>query len=220
MNCLRSLESWDRGVRIPLKAWMSVCILVSCSANFRPWRWRWHVPPKRRLTYGLHDKFHNYRCENLIFLQIIHLFMFVFMLTTEHSRVFTLPIRGNAVRNLGSSPFRRFAFEYAHLWQGCRHVCQLSVIGLAPRVSWQIYLAWTSKVKLTQQSSTQLMRRVFRIISLLSQHIFCIFRTAFRSPYKYGGKITEVLNMCDIAQNCLWIRALLSCCTLWRIFLR
>jgi hypothetical protein len=30
-------------------------MLVFCSAYFRPWRWRWHVPPKRRLIFhGLH----------------------------------------------------------------------------------------------------------------------------------------------------------------------
>jgi hypothetical protein len=28
--------------------------LVSCSANFRPWRWRWYIPPKRQFAYGLH----------------------------------------------------------------------------------------------------------------------------------------------------------------------
>jgi hypothetical protein len=28
--------------------------LVSCSADFRSWRWRLYVPPKRRFTYGLH----------------------------------------------------------------------------------------------------------------------------------------------------------------------
>jgi hypothetical protein len=28
--------------------------LVSCLADFQPWRWRWYVPPKRRFTYGLH----------------------------------------------------------------------------------------------------------------------------------------------------------------------
>jgi hypothetical protein len=28
------------------------CMLVSCSADFRPGRWRWYVPPKFRLTYG------------------------------------------------------------------------------------------------------------------------------------------------------------------------
>jgi hypothetical protein len=30
------------------------CTLVSCSAYFLPWRWKRCVPPKRRLTYGLH----------------------------------------------------------------------------------------------------------------------------------------------------------------------
>jgi hypothetical protein len=30
------------------------CTLVSCSADFRPWKWRWNVPPKLRFTYGLH----------------------------------------------------------------------------------------------------------------------------------------------------------------------
>jgi hypothetical protein len=30
------------------------CTLVSCSANFRPWRWRLYDPPKRRSTYRLH----------------------------------------------------------------------------------------------------------------------------------------------------------------------
>jgi hypothetical protein len=128
--------------------------------------------------------------------------MFVFLLATEHSWVFTIPAKGNAVRNLGSSPFRRFAFEYAHLWQGCRHVCQLSVIGLAPRETWQIYLARTSVSKLTQQSYTQLTRRVFQIISLLSEHFFCTFRTAFRNPsmcrakdhggFKYEWHSTEL----------------------------
>jgi hypothetical protein len=27
--------------------------LVSCSADFRPWSWRWYVPPKNRFTNGL-----------------------------------------------------------------------------------------------------------------------------------------------------------------------
>jgi hypothetical protein len=30
------------------------CTLVPCSADFRSWRWRWHVSPKRCLTYWLH----------------------------------------------------------------------------------------------------------------------------------------------------------------------
>jgi hypothetical protein len=30
------------------------CTLVSCSATFHPWRWKWYVPPKRRITYALH----------------------------------------------------------------------------------------------------------------------------------------------------------------------
>jgi hypothetical protein len=64
-------------------------------------------------------------------------------------------IRGYTVRDLGT-PFRRFAFEYAHYWQGCRYVCQLPVTRLTPRVSWQIYLAWTSEVKLAEHSNTQL----------------------------------------------------------------
>jgi hypothetical protein len=28
---------------------------VSCLADFQPWRWRWHVPPKCWLLYGLRD---------------------------------------------------------------------------------------------------------------------------------------------------------------------
>jgi hypothetical protein len=28
--------------------------LVSCSADFRPWRWNWYVPPKRRFIYRIH----------------------------------------------------------------------------------------------------------------------------------------------------------------------
>jgi hypothetical protein len=32
----------------------SYCTLVSCSANIRPWRWRWYVPLKRRLIYAVH----------------------------------------------------------------------------------------------------------------------------------------------------------------------
>jgi hypothetical protein len=28
-------------------------LLVSCSADFSPWKWRSYVPPKRRFTYGL-----------------------------------------------------------------------------------------------------------------------------------------------------------------------
>jgi hypothetical protein len=31
------------------------CTPVSCSADFRLWRKRWYVPPKRRFTYELHD---------------------------------------------------------------------------------------------------------------------------------------------------------------------
>jgi hypothetical protein len=30
------------------------CTLVSCSSDFRPWRWMWYVPPKCPITYGLH----------------------------------------------------------------------------------------------------------------------------------------------------------------------
>jgi hypothetical protein len=26
------------------------CTLVSCPADFLPWRWRWYVPPKRRFS--------------------------------------------------------------------------------------------------------------------------------------------------------------------------
>jgi hypothetical protein len=29
--------------------------LVSCSDDFRPWRWKWHMPPKHQFIYGLHD---------------------------------------------------------------------------------------------------------------------------------------------------------------------
>jgi hypothetical protein len=29
-------------------------MLVSCSADFRPWRWRWYAPMKRRFKYVLH----------------------------------------------------------------------------------------------------------------------------------------------------------------------
>jgi hypothetical protein len=31
-----------------------VCNRWLGSTDFRPWRWRWFVPPKRRFTYGLH----------------------------------------------------------------------------------------------------------------------------------------------------------------------
>jgi hypothetical protein len=30
------------------------CTLISCLVDFRTWRWRWFVLPKRRFTYGLH----------------------------------------------------------------------------------------------------------------------------------------------------------------------
>jgi hypothetical protein len=30
------------------------CILVSCSAYFQSWRWRWCIAAKRRFTYRLH----------------------------------------------------------------------------------------------------------------------------------------------------------------------
>jgi hypothetical protein len=40
---------------LPSAACLATCCkLVSCSADFRPWRWRWKIPPKRRFTYGLH----------------------------------------------------------------------------------------------------------------------------------------------------------------------
>jgi hypothetical protein len=29
------------------------CMLVSCSAEFRPWRGRWYVPPKRRFSQNM-----------------------------------------------------------------------------------------------------------------------------------------------------------------------
>jgi hypothetical protein len=111
------------------------------------------------------------------------------MLATEYSRACTLPALGKAARNLASSPFRRFTFEYAHFWQGCRHVWQLPVIRLARRISWQTYLAWTSKFKLAQQSYALLTRRVFQIIPLLSEHeyIFRTFRTGFKNPDTDGG---------------------------------
>jgi hypothetical protein len=165
-----------------------VLSVVSCSADFLHWRW-WYVPPKRT-TRRYIQKMANFITTAVRTSDPTNeTLMFVIMLTTENSRVCTLPIEGNPDRNLGNSPFRCFAFEYAHLWQGCRHVCQLFVIRLAPRVSWQIYLAWSSKVKLTQQSYTQLTERVFQIISLLSEHIFSIFKTAFRNPGTYVGKI-------------------------------
>jgi hypothetical protein len=54
---------WDVAPRSPYvnrlfggKARPSCCTyytLVSCSANFLPWRWRWYVLPKRRFTYRL-----------------------------------------------------------------------------------------------------------------------------------------------------------------------
>jgi hypothetical protein len=28
--------------------------LVSSSVDFRPWKWKWYVPPKRGFTYGIH----------------------------------------------------------------------------------------------------------------------------------------------------------------------
>jgi hypothetical protein len=31
------------------------CTMAFCSADFRPWRWRWYFPPKSRFAYGLHD---------------------------------------------------------------------------------------------------------------------------------------------------------------------
>jgi hypothetical protein len=34
--------------------WVTCCTLVSCLADFRSWRWRLYVPPKRRFTYELH----------------------------------------------------------------------------------------------------------------------------------------------------------------------
>jgi hypothetical protein len=30
------------------------CMLVSCSAHIRRWRWKWYVTSKRPITYGLH----------------------------------------------------------------------------------------------------------------------------------------------------------------------
>jgi hypothetical protein len=30
------------------------CALISCSVDFRPWRWRWYLLSKRRFIYGLH----------------------------------------------------------------------------------------------------------------------------------------------------------------------
>jgi hypothetical protein len=33
---------------------LAICwTLVSCSAGFLPWKWRWYVPPKLRFLYGL-----------------------------------------------------------------------------------------------------------------------------------------------------------------------
>lgn len=94
----------------------------------------------------------------------IILFISVFMLALEHSWIFKLTVRGDAVRNSGS-PFRRFAFEYAHFWQGCRYVCQLPITGLTSRVSWQVYLAWTSEVKLAEHSNTQLTRVSYHLLA-------------------------------------------------------
>jgi hypothetical protein len=47
--------------------WLGVlCMLVACSADFPPWRWRRYVPPKHRLTYELRRYIpdDNCRCEN------------------------------------------------------------------------------------------------------------------------------------------------------------
>jgi hypothetical protein len=37
------------------------CTLFSCSADFRPWRWMWHLPPKRRFTFGLHGATYHWQ---------------------------------------------------------------------------------------------------------------------------------------------------------------
>jgi hypothetical protein len=40
----------------PRNNWLATCCtLVSCLADFRPWRQSWYVPPKRRFTCGLRD---------------------------------------------------------------------------------------------------------------------------------------------------------------------
>jgi hypothetical protein len=61
--------------------------LVSCSSDFRPWRWRWYVLPKRRFIYGLHgtisqkmEIFINYLCENLKY--YIYFIITIKLLTT------------------------------------------------------------------------------------------------------------------------------------------
>jgi hypothetical protein len=43
--------------------------LISCSADFLPWIWRWWFPPKRHFTYGQHvpvsQKVENYQWGSL-----------------------------------------------------------------------------------------------------------------------------------------------------------
>jgi hypothetical protein len=50
--------------------WLGRILLVCYSAEFRPWRWRWYVPPKRRFTYELQGattvKTSNYTQECVI----------------------------------------------------------------------------------------------------------------------------------------------------------
>jgi hypothetical protein len=43
-----------KGERI-LPSHLLVRWFLSCSADFKPWRWRWYVSSKRSFIYGLHD---------------------------------------------------------------------------------------------------------------------------------------------------------------------
>jgi hypothetical protein len=59
--------TFRRNVSPPATCWK----MISCSVDFRSWRWRWYVPPKLRFTYRLHGAisqkitFKTTACENL-----------------------------------------------------------------------------------------------------------------------------------------------------------
>jgi hypothetical protein len=51
-SCIHSLR--NRVAQLYPRHWgYNCCLIVSCSADFRPWRWRWYISPKRRFTYGI-----------------------------------------------------------------------------------------------------------------------------------------------------------------------
>jgi hypothetical protein len=51
------------------------CTLVSCSADFLPWRWRRYLPPKHWFTYGLHGAISRKKATFDLLIRLILIFV-------------------------------------------------------------------------------------------------------------------------------------------------